>query len=122
MFAEETGRDCLLVLVGDMGGFLWLEPARSFTAQTTAQNLMKLCAMTGEPKVWVSDTTTHFRNGLSTKLVEALGMEQHFSVAHHAWRNGTAERFAQKVVKTGEAILGEAGRLVSRWVQATPEV
>ena len=110
MFEAETGYEYMLVLVEDISGFAWLEPARSCTADMTARTLIKWCALMGAPRVWVSDGAAHFKNGLLTMLAEALAVEHHFSVAHSAWTNGTAERFNTEIIQTAKAILSEQGR------------
>ena len=38
-------------------------------------------------------------------------------VRHSAWTNGTVKHINVEVVRTGHAILSEAGRLVNQWVQ-----
>lgn len=109
MFAEETGYEYLSVLGKDIRGSMWLEAPTSCTADATARALMKWCALKGAPRVWVSDTVVHLRNELLMMLVEALGSEQHFSVTHCVWTNGTAELQVEKVVETGNVVLSEAG-------------
>lgn len=51
VIAEEMGHDYLLTLVEDISGFVLLEPARSCTAEVTAQTLIKYCAMMDASRV-----------------------------------------------------------------------
>ena len=122
MISEQSGLAYLLVLVEDVSGYVWLEPEQSCTAAATARALIRWSVTFGPPKVWVSDTATHFKNGLIAMLAEALNVDHHFAVAHSAWTNGTVERYNREVIRTAKAILSETGRGAAEWVQVVPVV
>ena len=59
---EEDGFRYILVIMYDMSNFVSLEPAEACTAEVTAKYLLNWCKTMGVPRVWVSDTATHFKN------------------------------------------------------------
>ena len=52
----------VLVLLEDVGSYVWLVPAKACTANFMVRQLVTWCAAFGAPKVWVSDNAAHFRN------------------------------------------------------------
>lgn len=67
-------------LVEDVNGFFWLETEQLCTAAASTRALVRRITTFGPPKVWVSDTVTHFKNGLITMLAEVLDVDHHFAV------------------------------------------
>ena len=61
---EEDGFHCILVIMDDLSNFVSLEPTEACTAEVTAKHLLNWCKTMGVPRVWVSDTATHFKNRL----------------------------------------------------------
>ena len=51
-----------LVIMDYLSNFVSLEPAEACTAEVTAKHLLNWCKTTGAPRVWLSDTATHFKN------------------------------------------------------------
>ena len=72
--------------------------------------------------MWVSDTATHFKNAVLTRLRTALRVEHEFAVAYSPWSNGTCERMVKEVVRSLRSILSEQRREVSEWVDVLPAV
>lgn len=46
--------------------------------------LVRCGAIFGPPKVWVSNTDTHFRNGFVTVLAETSGVNKTLAAGHSA--------------------------------------
>ena len=81
---EEDGFRYFLVIMDDLSNFVSLEPAEAFTAEVTAKYLLNWCKTMGVPRVWVSDTATHFKNRVIAQLGDALKVD-HRSVAYTPW-------------------------------------
>lgn len=69
------GGDCtyLLVVVDDVSGYVWLEPAAKCTADVAARAIVKWSVLFGAPRVLVSDTARHFQNQLLKMLRGSAG-------------------------------------------------
>ena len=61
----------------------------------------------GVPRVWVSDTATHFKNRVITQLSDALKVDHRFDASYIPWSNGTCERMVREVVGALKSILSE---------------
>ena len=61
-----------LVIMDDLSNFVSLEPAEACTAEVTAKHLLNWCKTMGVPRVWVSDTATHFKNRVIAQLSDCL--------------------------------------------------
>ncbi|CAN0005706.1 unnamed protein product, partial [Sphacelaria rigidula] len=70
------------------------------------------CKTLGVPRVWVSDTATHFESTILTRLREALHVDHRFTVAYSPWSNFTCERMVKEVVCALRSILLEQRRAV----------
>ena len=70
--------------------------------------------------MWVSDTATHFKNAILTRLRESLRVDHQFAVSNSPWSNGTYERMVKEVVRSLRSILLEQRRAVSEWVDVLP--
>ena len=70
----------------------------------------------------MSDTATHFKNAILTRLREAFRVNHQFAVAYSPWSNGTCERMVKEVVSSLCSILLEQRRAVSVWVDVWPAV
>ena len=110
------------MIMDDLSNFVSLEPVAVCTAESTAAYLLNWCKTPGVPRVWVSDTATHFKNTIFTRLREALQVEHKFAVAYSPWSNGTCERMVKEVVRALRSILLEQRRAVSEWVDVLPAV
>ena len=72
----------ILVIMDDLSNFVLMEPVEVCTTEVTAASLLTWCKIFGVPRVWVSDTTTHFKNAILTRLREALRVDHQFAVAY----------------------------------------
>ena len=119
---EDGGYRYILVMMGDMSNWVWLEPTEACTARLTAQHLLTWCKINGVPEMWVSDTASHFKNQMMAALEECLGVDRRFSVANSPWSNGTCERMMRKVVLTLKAMNHEEQRIAQDWVELVPAI
>ncbi|MEP0580138.1 MAG: reverse transcriptase domain-containing protein [Marinobacter sp.] len=117
---DEDGFRYVLVIMDDLSNYVALEPAEACTAEVTAKHLLAWCKTLGVPRVWVSDTATHFKNRVLALLSDALHIEHRFAVAYTPWSNGTCERMVKEVVRALRSILSEQRRQVSEWVDVLP--
>ncbi|CAM9419279.1 unnamed protein product, partial [Scytosiphon promiscuus] len=118
--SEDGGFRYILVIMDDLSNYVSLEPVEVCTAEATAASLLTWCKTLGVPRVWVSDTATHFKNAILTRLREALRVDDHFAVAYSPWSKGTCERMVKEVVRSLRTILSEQRRQVSEWVDVLP--
>ena len=119
---EDGGFRYILVIMNDLSNFVLMEPVEVCTAEATAASLLTWCKTLGVPRVWVSDTATHFKKAILTRLREALRVDHQFAVAYSPWSNGTCERMVKEVVRSLRSILLEQRRAVSEWVDVLPAV
>lgn len=117
---DEDGFRYVLVIMDDLSNYVWLEPAEACTAEVTAKHLLAWCKTLGVPRVWVSDTATHFKNRVLALLGDALQIDHRFAVAYTPWSNGTCERMVKEVVRALRSILSEQRRQVSEWIDVLP--
>ena len=66
--SEEAEFRYILVIMDDLSNFVSLEPVAVCTAEATAAYLLQWWKPLGVPRVWVSDTATHFKNTILTRL------------------------------------------------------
>ena len=69
-------------IMDDLSNFVSMEPVGVCTAEATAASLLTWCKTLGVPRVWVSDTVTHFQNAILTRLREALRVDHQFAAAY----------------------------------------
>ena len=74
-FGEGDGFKYILVMMGYLSNFAWLEPTESCTAASTAKHLLRSCKTLGVPEVWVGDIASHFKNHLMKTLGGVLRVE-----------------------------------------------
>ena len=74
------------------------------------------------PKVWVSDTASHFKNRVMKTLEGTLRVEHRFAVANSPWSNGTCERMMRGVVRVLKATFQKKGWDIREWVDVVPAV
>ena len=117
---DEHGFRYVLVIMDDLSNYVWLEPAESCTAEVAATHLLAWCKTLGVPRVWVSDTATHFKNRVLAQLSDALRIEHRFAVAYTPWSNGACERMVKEVVRALKSILSDQRRHVSNWPDVLP--
>ena len=70
----------------------------------------------------MSDTASHFKNAILTRLREALRVDHQFAVAFSPWSNSMCERMVKEVVCSLRSIRLEQRRAVSEWVDVLPTV
>ena len=73
----------------------------------------------GVPRVWVSDTATHFKNRVIAQL-NALKVDHRLAVAYTPWSNGTCERMVREVVRALKSILSEQRKQVAELLFCQP--
>ena len=69
---EDGGFRYILVIMDDLGNFVLMEPVVVCTAEATAESFSTWCKTSGVPRVWVSDTATHLKNAIFTRLRDCL--------------------------------------------------
>ena len=74
----------------------------------------------GVPRVWVSDTATHFKNRVIAQLSDALKVDHRFAVAYTPWSNGSCERMVGEVVRALKSNLSQQRKQVAEWVDVLP--
>ena len=114
---EDGGFRYILIIMDDLSNFVSMEPVAVCTAEATAASLLTWCKTLGVPRVWVSDTATHFKNAILTRLRESLRADHQFAVAYSPWSNGTREGMVKEVVRSLRSILLEQRRAVSEWIR-----
>ena len=67
----------------DLSNFVSLEPAEACTTDVTAKHLLNWCKTMGVPRMWVSDTATHFKNRVIAQLSDALKVDLRFVCGSH---------------------------------------
>ncbi|CAN0091957.1 unnamed protein product, partial [Sphacelaria rigidula] len=105
--SEDAGFRYVLIIMDDLSNFVALEPVTMYTAESTAASLLNWCKPLGVPRMWVSDTATHFKNAILDRLREASRLDHQFAVAYSPWFNGTCERIVKEVVRALCCILLE---------------
>ena len=110
----------ILVIMDDLSNFVSLEPAEACPAEVTAKHLLNWCKTMGVPRVWVSDTATHFKNRVIAQLSIALKVDNRSAVAYTPWSNGTCERMVRDVVRALKSILSAQRKQVAEWVDVLP--
>ena len=80
--SEDGGFRYILVIMDDLSIFVSMEHVEVCTAEATAASLSTWCKALGVPRVWVSDTATHFKNAILTSLREALRVDHQLSLIH----------------------------------------
>ena len=61
--SEDGSFRYIFVIMDDISNFVSMEPVEVCTAEATADSLT-WCKTLGVPRVWVSDTATHFKNAI----------------------------------------------------------
>lgn len=112
----------MLVLLEDVGGYMWLTPANACKATFTARQFVARCAAFRARRSWASNNGTHFRNRVIRLAAAALRVQHRFGEANSAWTNGTVERRMQEVLKALKATLNECGLPLSEWISVIPSV
>ena len=97
-----------------------MESTEACTAKVAAKHLLNWCKTMGVPRVWVSDTATHFKNRVIAQLSDALKVNHRFAVAYTPWSNGTCERMVREVVRALKFIFPEQRNQVAEWVDVLP--
>ena len=84
---EDGGFRYMLAIMDDLSN---MEPVVVCTAEATAESFLTWCKTLGVPRMWVSDTATHFKNTILTRLREALRVYHQLAVAYSPWSNARA--------------------------------
>ena len=78
--SEDGGFRYILVIMDDLSNSVSMDPVEVCTAEAIAESLLTWCKTLGVPRVWVSDTATHFKNAILTCVREALRVDHQFAV------------------------------------------
>ena len=111
----DGGYKHVLVLMGDVSRFVWLEEAVSCSMEVAARSVLKWCASFGVPEAFASDGGTPSTGQVMQMVSSRLGVVHHFGVANISWSHGTVERMNREVVRTFRAVLSERRRPPSEW-------
>ena len=114
--SEDIGFRYILVIMDNLSNFVSMEPVEVCTAEATAASLLTWCKALGVPRVWVSDTATHFKNSILTRLREALRGRILAVIRRHDRAD------VKEVVHSLCSILLERRRAVSEWVDVLTAV
>ncbi|CAM9762043.1 unnamed protein product, partial [Hapterophycus canaliculatus] len=115
---DDDGFRYVLVIMDDLSNYVVLEPAEACTAEVTAKHLLACFKTLGVPRVWVSDTSTHFENRVLALLSDALHIEHRFAVAYTLWSNGTCN--VNACPPNRSITLLSKQRQVSEWLDVLP--
>lgn len=72
-----------------MSDYTWLESAAACTVAATPATLLRYCAAMGVPRVWMADTTRHFKTRALQLVGESLCTSHRCVVVSSMWTNGT---------------------------------
>lgn len=65
----------VMVLVGDVSGYVWLIPVKSCPANFVSRRLIARCAAQGRPLIWVSENGSYFRKRVVRKGAAILRVQ-----------------------------------------------
>ena len=121
-FAEdEVSLLCLLdEILGRLESVAVHSPCDADDSLPSVDVILNWCKTMGVPRVWVSDTATHFKNRVIAQLSDALKVDHRFAVTYTPWSNGTCERMVREVVRALKFILSEQRKQVAEWVDVLP--
>jgi Integrase core domain len=107
MGPSHTMESYLLLLKGDLSGYLWLWPCRKADSATTVEALVTWFTTIGVLRTWVSDQGSHFKNRTIEGVQRALRSQHHYTTAYTPWANGTVERACREVLRAVRGLLLE---------------
>jgi transposase InsO family protein len=99
-----------------------LVPADSYTSDVAVEAIIQWTADFGTPQCWVSDSGTHFKNQVLTKLSKQLQAEQDIIVAYSPWINGSIERVNRDILQVMRVMIKELKLNVNEWPYLVPAV
>ena len=91
----------LLILMDDVGWFVWLEEAVSYSMEVAARSVLKWCALFGVPKAFTSNGGTHFTGQVMQMVSSRLGVVRHVGAANISWSHRTVEQMNREGVSCG---------------------
>ncbi|KAH9099082.1 hypothetical protein LEN26_016366 [Aphanomyces euteiches] len=98
----------VLVVKGDLTGFVQLAPSDTADAEITATTLMQ-CG-------------SHFKNEIIEKIRKIVGAHHHFTTAYTPWANGSVEVVNRLLLRTMRAIMNECKLQIDQWNLILPLV
>jgi hypothetical protein len=119
---SDEGLKYILVIKDDMSGFVRLHPSTNATAAETAAAMMEWFGLFGVVKTWVSDSGSHFKNEVITKMGRLFGAHHHFVTPHCPWANGTVEVVNRVIVRTLKVLCSEMRLNSTDWPKLLPLV
>jgi Integrase zinc binding domain len=108
----------LLLLKGDLSGYLWLVPCRTADVAATVDALMRWFAVFGVVLLWISNRSSHFKNEMIQRVQKELKAKHLFTAENCPWSNGTIESACKQVIRAFRAVLSELKMYADEW----PEV
>ena len=105
----------LLLIKDDFSGFCLLYRCGSTDAESVVEALALWISLFGVPASFHSDTATHFKNEVMSRLTKKLGTHHTFSIAYAPQSNGTVERLCRSVLEVLRRITAREGRDFDNW-------
>ena len=122
LFMNEGDQPYVLVMKDDLSGFCILFRCRTTSAETAAEGLALWISLFGVPRLWHSDTASHFKNRVMARLARDLGVAHKFAVAYAPWSNGTVERLCRSVLAVMRRVCSANGKAYADWHIYLPAV
>ncbi len=115
LYMHEGHSPYLLLLKDDFSGFCLLYRCGSSDSESVVEALSAWIGMFGVPKLFHSDTASHFKNEVMEELARKLKIEHTFAVAYAPWSNGSVERLCRSVLAVFRRICSQQGRAYECW-------
>lgn len=101
----------LVVILENVGGYIWLTPSRACTANGTVERLFAGLLL------WAANHMgKQQREPFATAWCANWRTHWWFSLANSAWINGTVECIMREVIHGAKAMLNDDGRPLSGWI------
>jgi hypothetical protein len=104
--------------MNDLGGYLWLVPCRTADAAATADAVMRLVAVFGFGRLWVSYRGSQFKNEVMRRVQKVLKAKHQLNATKCPWSNGTIDSACKQVIRDFCAVLSE----LEMYADECPEV
>ena len=112
----------LLVLKDDATHFCELVPCDSASSKVAIEAMLDWHSRYGAPRIWISDSGTHFKNEVVQELSRRLKARQDVIVAYSPWINGSVERVNRDILQVLKAMLLEYQLDIKDWPYLVPIV
>ena len=118
---DEFGNTMVIVIIDNFSRFIDLYPAKSTTAEETAQALLSFAGRYATPMQFYTDRGSNFMSEVVRSLTDSLGADHHFTKPYSKEQNAIVERQNKEVIRHLKAILME-NRMTSKWSRYLPLV